>query len=142
MRVFFQDMETTNNCYIIFDDSVKQSYSADFTGFSLLFNGKSSGCFLALTWENIKSFWFQIWKLQVLPWKYFESSSKWKQFDVLTFFGNFRKQWKSNTLILTNHCVKSVQIRSYFWSEYRKIRTRNNPVFGQFSRSDGNNWPH
>ena len=40
------------------------------------------------------------------------------------------------------HCVKSVQIRSYFWSvffciqsEYRKIRTRNNSVFGHFSRS-------
>ena len=34
------------------------------------------------------------------------------------------------------HCVKKVQIRSYFWPEYRKIRTRNNAVFGNFSRSD------
>ena len=40
------------------------------------------------------------------------------------------------------YCVKSVQIRSYFWSvfsyirtEYRKIRTRNNSVLGPFSRS-------
>ena len=40
------------------------------------------------------------------------------------------------------HCVKSVQIRSYFWSvfsciqsKYRKIRTRNNSIFGHFSRS-------
>ena len=53
------------------------------------------------------------------------------------------------------HCLKCVQIRSYFWSvfscirtkydiysvnlriqfECRKIRTRNNTVFGQFSRS-------
>ena len=40
------------------------------------------------------------------------------------------------------HCVKSVQIRSYFRSvfsciraEYRKIRTRNKSVFGRFSRS-------
>ena len=53
-------------------------------------------------------------------------------------------------------CVKSIQIRSYFWpvfsciwteygdllrlrrfiqSEYRKIRTRNNSVFGHFSHS-------
>ena len=39
--------------------------------------------------------------------------------------------------------MKSVQIQSYFWSvffriqsEYRKIRTRNNSVFGHFSRSD------
>ena len=43
------------------------------------------------------------------------------------------------------HCVKSVQIRNYFWSvfsyirtEYRKIRTRNNSVFGHFSSSDNN----
>ena len=42
------------------------------------------------------------------------------------------------------HCVKSVQIRAYFWSvfscirtEYRKILTRNNSVFGHFSRSVG-----
>ena len=42
----------------------------------------------------------------------------------------------------TSHCVKSVLIRSYFWSvfsciqsEYRKIRTRNNSIFGHFSRS-------
>ena len=54
-------------------------------------------------------------------------------------------------------CIRSVQIRSYFWSvfscfglnteiyfvdlhiqsEYRKIRTRNNSVFGHFSRSGG-----
>ena len=38
--------------------------------------------------------------------------------------------------------VKSVQIRSFFWSvfshiraEYEKIRTRKNSVFGHFSRS-------
>ena len=42
-----------------------------------------------------------------------------------------------------NHYVKSVQIRSYFLSvfsciraEYRKIRTRNNSVFGHFSWSE------
>ena len=45
------------------------------------------------------------------------------------------------------HCVKSVQIRGYFWSvfycirtEYRKIRTRNNSVFGHISRSDTENY--
>ena len=44
------------------------------------------------------------------------------------------------------HCVKSVQIRGYFWSvfsyiwtEYRKIRTINNFLFGHFSRN-GNEW--
>ena len=52
-------------------------------------------------------------------------------------------QIKSSVLLSTrikylrsaSHCVKYVQIRSYFWSEYRKIRTRNNSVFGHFSRS-------
>ena len=46
-------------------------------------------------------------------------------------------------LIIPIHCVKSVQIRSYFWfvfscirTEYRKIRTRNNSVLGRFSRND------
>ena len=42
----------------------------------------------------------------------------------------------------TPHCVKSVQTWSFFWSvfsciwtEYRKIRTRKNFVFGHFLRS-------
>ena len=52
------------------------------------------------------------------------------------------------------HCVKSVLIRIYFWSvfscilteyrdlwsiqsKYKKIRTRNNCLFGHFSRSEG-----
>ena len=41
------------------------------------------------------------------------------------------------------HCVKSVQIWSYFWSvfsciriEYRKIRARTDSVFGHFSRGE------
>ena len=40
-----------------------------------------------------------------------------------------------------SHCVKSVPMRSFFWSvfsyiwtKYRKIRTRKNSVFGHFSR--------
>ena len=37
--------------------------------------------------------------------------------------------------IVNGHCVKSVQIRSYFWFEYRKIRIGNNSIFGHFSRS-------
>ena len=43
----------------------------------------------------------------------------------------------------STHCVKSVWMLSYFWSvfscirtECRKIRTRNNPVFGHPSGSD------
>ena len=34
------------------------------------------------------------------------------------------------------HCVKNVhQIRSFFWSEYSKIRTRKNSIFEHFSHS-------
>ena len=44
--------------------------------------------------------------------------------------------------LAVQHCVKSAQIRSFFWSvfscirtEYRKIRVRKNSLFGHFSRS-------
>ena len=54
----------------------------------------------------------------VISWKTFESSDK-------------------------THCVKSVQIWSFFWSvfylirmEYGKIGTRKNSVYEHFSRSD------
>ena len=30
------------------------------------------------------------------------------------------------------HCVRSAQVRSYFWSECGKIQTRKNSVFGHF----------
>ena len=67
-------------------------------------------------------------------------------------FANVLNEWFLSDRRLTEneieqnitHCLKSVQIRSYFWSvfscirtEYRKIRNRNNSVFGHFSRSVG-----
>ena len=58
-------------------------------------------------------------------------------------------------ICISVHCVKSVQIQSYFWSifscngtnlriqsEYRKIQARNNSVFGHFSRSGTFNYFH
>ena len=46
-------------------------------------------------------------------------------------------------LHIYNHCVKCVQVRSFFWSvffhirtEYGKIQTRENSVFGHNSRSN------
>ena len=45
---------------------------------------------------------------------------------------NFSFHLKSKPIQYNAHCVKSVQIRSCFWSEYRKIRTRNNSVFEYF----------
>ena len=60
----------------------------------------------------------------------------------LTIFFSFALK-HGNSVYLSIHCLKSVQIRSYFWSvfscirtEYRKRRTRNKSVFGQFSHSD------
>ena len=56
-----------------------------------------------------------------------------------TIFGKFK--WLINLTELRNwfylhrHCVKNVQIRRYFWSEYRKIRTRKKPIFVHFSCS-------
>ena len=54
---------------------------------------------------------------------------------------NFMKKLNYN-LYSKENCVKNIQIRRYFCSvfsciqsEYRKIRTRNNSVFGHFSRS-------
>ena len=56
-----------------------------------------------------------------------------KQLSVLLFFPVFL------TSTIPEHYVKSAQIRSYFWSEYRKIRNRNNSTLGHFSRSAGKN---
>ena len=57
-----------------------------------------------------------------------------KNFNENLIFVQYQ-HWK-NILSKKTHCVKSVQIRSYFWSEYRKIRARHNSVFWHFSRSD------
>ena len=63
------------------------------------------------------------------------------EFRISSIF--LKKLPQIDNCINVNHCVKSLQIRSYFWSlfscirtECRKIRTRNNSVFGQFSRSE------
>ena len=69
------------------------------------------------------------------------SSFPWNNLPWLPF--QFPTSRQLLSLIWAIHCVKSVQMRSHFWSvfsciwtEYRKIRTRNNSVFGHFSRSD------
>ena len=75
-----------------------------------------------------------------------------KWFCTFVAFSWIEISWYSHN----SYCVKSVQIRSYFWSvfsciqtkygeiwstpyiqsKYRKKRTRNNSVFGHFSRSE------
>ena len=60
-----------------------------------------------------------------------------KSQTVLRIFLSRSRSLLINILYISLHLhfVKSVQIRSYFCSEYRKIRTRNNSVFGHFSQS-------
>ena len=67
------------------------------------------------------------------PQKYLLCSTLWSMLTMNP------RVWYSrpSMLLLQHHCVKSVQIRSFFWSEYRKIRTRKNSVSGHFSRSAG-----
>ena len=70
------------------------------------------------------------------------SSKRFKAFQVFLVL-----HWIWNNLILIYYIkitAWSVQIRSYFWSvfsyiriEYRKIRTRNNSVFGHFHAVNG-----
>ena len=61
-----------------------------------------------------------------------ERSSRIVYNDHITSFEDLLK--KDNSFKI-HHRVKSVQIRSYFWSVLSCIRTRNNSVFGHFSRS-------
>ena len=69
-----------------------------------------------------------------------KENSVFKHDRFLMSFQVFRSY--TATIMCTRHCVKCVEIRSYFrsiypciQSEYRKIRTGNNSVFGHFSRS-------
>ena len=68
-------------------------------------------------------------------------------YSKITQILNILKSWNFKCqkikIHLIIHFVKSVQIRSFFWSvssciqyEYRKIRTRKNSVFWHFSRTD------
>ena len=49
-------------------------------------------------------------------------------------FSNWYFEWHCY-FILHLHCVKSVQIRSFFWSVFSHIRARKNSVFWHFSHS-------
>ena len=61
-----------------------------------------------------------------------ERSSRIVYNDHITSFEDLLK--KDNSFKI-HHRVKSVQIRSYFWSVLSCIRTRNNSVFAHFSCS-------
>ena len=53
-------------------------------------------------------------------------------FSLQMFFQNLCFQFCRKA----KHCLKSVQMRRYFCSKYRKIQTRNNSAFSHFSRSE------
>ena len=70
-------------------------------------------------------------------WVKFCFSCSWTYYVAIIYIIMNKRKSKTDA-----HCVKRVQIHSYFWfiffciwTEYRKIQTRNNSIFGQFSRS-------
>ena len=96
--------------------------------------------------------------LKSISYRYFKKNSRWCNFPLENNLIHWNKDLLMNqhSIILSHyHCVKSIQIRIFFWSvfpvfglnaenygvnlriqcEYRKTRTRKNAVFGHFSRS-------
>ena len=79
--------------------------------------------------------WSDILKNELCSFKYHFYTERKNKYDYIDLCHPYvPKNWI--------HCVKIVQIRNYFWSlfscirtEYRKIWTRNNSVFGHISRS-------
>ena len=105
----------------------------------------------SLIYEKIKQHWLK------LPWKNYVAYKKRSVYlnlvswirktaiavvsskKKITVFDQLLPIWKRLFL----QCVKSVQIRSFFWSVfscirtvYRKMRTRKNSVYGHFSPNE------
>ena len=115
------------------------------TSLPVTFNIKNKE--LALNWYHVNSnryniYWRQprcyifvynslkgqmMWKYEIF-WIHFQDFSKrtFKKGPKRTFVDNIVIHW---------YYVKSVQIRSFFWSVFFCIRTRKNSLFGHFSRS-------
>ena len=68
---------------------------------------------------------------------------------ISTFLAHMLTLIIYHTILLSfKHCMKSIQIRNFFlsvfscvWTEYRKIRTRKNSVYGHFSSSETVSFP-
>ena len=117
---------TSMNLLSILKISIQRSYYSKFLG------NLTSSC------HNISppSFYWQLYLLKNILFCFY--LYLFEHFDTV-----FRLYWYQLYNCAIMHCVKSVLIRSYFWSllsciqfEYRKIRTRNNSIFGHFSRND------
>ena len=66
-----------------------------------------------------------------------------KNVNACSFSGSRETRWKKilifDSFLCNEHCMKSVKIRSFFWSvfsciqsEYRKIQTKKNPYLDTF----------
>ena len=97
--------------------------------------GNKISCFKIVT-QKIKNVCVKVKLIWNLLWYY--------QFHSFILLG------ENQSKVKLNHYVTSVQIRSFFWSvfsciqtEYRKIQTRKNFIFGHFSRSNvSESWLH
>ena len=85
----------------------------------------------SITFAKARGLIYQIWTDSKLLGRLDFSIKFWVQFHV------------HNPSRKSKYCVKSLEIRSYFWSvfsciqsEFKKIQTRNNSVYGHFSRSE------
>ena len=66
----------------------------------------------------------------------------WAKADIKTFWSSTIFTWFlyfDPNILSSIVCVKSVQIRSFFWSIFSRIWTRKNSVFGHFSCSESCN---
>ena len=73
---------------------------------------------------------------------YLNQKSNWHISSVASVLIIKSQLYPSNVYLFISHCVKNVQMWSFFWSvfsciqsDYRKIRTRKNSVLGHFSCS-------
>ena len=72
---------------------------------------------------------------------YLDNSLSWDYSDnsLSSKYGTFWTFWFQTFILAADawcgHCLKTVQIRSYFWSVFSCIWTRNNSVFGLSSSS-------
>ena len=90
-----------------------------------------------LTHFRIMFHFYRSLKLEVV----FATNKKINKIKTQQKSNMFGTEYKKLDCPYLRHCFKVFwlalceKIGSYFWSEYRKIRTRNNSVYGYFSRS-------
>ena len=105
------------------------------------FTGKDLKSFKTQSISQIRVSW-KAWSMVKYPWQEYKNTGGFMCRYSVYWLVKCQNSWSmSSNYTITSLC-ESVQIQSYFRSvfsyirtEYRKIRTRNNSVFGHFSRS-------